>query len=161
MQVRLGKSPGGQTVGFSLVEAMVGMAVFAICFFALYSGMTYCFSGLQFARENLRATQIMAEKLEVIRLYTLDQVDSTTFLPRTFTAYYTPSTAIILKKGVTAGAGIVYTGTVSVASAPITANYSDKLRLVTINLNWKTGNTPRQRSMQSFVTFGGLQSYVY
>ncbi len=147
---------------FSLVEVMVGAALFGVTFFALYSGITYAYSHLQYARENLRATQIMAAKLEAIRLYSWDQVNDPVFLPRTFTANYVNGVSGGKKGTVTTAAPeIIYQGTVQITNAPMSANYSDKLRLVKIDLTWKTGGTLRQRSMQSLVTYNGLYTYVY
>lgn len=142
--------------GFSLIEALVGVAMFGIAFFALYSGLTYCCSNLQFSRENLRATEIMVRKLETIRLYSWQQVNDPTFLPRTFTATYDATPV-----GSSTAMNLTYKGTVEITNAPIVANYSDKLRLVTINLTWKTGKVTRSRSMQSLVAFSGLYYYVY
>lgn len=142
--------------GFSLIEAMIGVAMFGIAFFALYSGLTFCCTNLQFSQENLRATEIMVKKLEAIRLYSWEQVNDPTFLPRTFAATYDASPI-----GSSGSSRLTYQGTLEIGNAPITANYSDDLRLVTVNLSWQTGKVTRQRSMQSLVAFSGLYYYVY
>lgn len=54
--------------GFSLVEAAVALGLVALVVGALYAGMTQVIAQSQSARENLRATQILLEKLETIRL---------------------------------------------------------------------------------------------
>ena len=122
--------------------------------------ITFCYSNLQFTRENLRATQIMAAKLEAIRLYNWEQINDPSFLPRTFVATYAsaPSSS---GKNENRTAATTYQGTITITNAPFSANYSDKLRLVTVDLTWTTGKNARQRSMQSLVTFSGLQTYVY
>lgn len=146
---------------FSFVEIMVACAIFGVAFFALYSGITYCVSSLRFARENLRATQIMVEKLEAIRLYSWARLNDPTFVPKTFQATYTEAAAES-KHGKTAGSvGTIYNGTLSISNAPILANYGANMRLATVNLTWTTGRTARQRSMQTFITRDGLYNYVY
>src|SRR5256885_4625688 len=89
--------------GFSLVEVTVGMAVIGTAVVALFSGFTSGFFTMQMARENLRATQIMLEKTETLRLYSWDQVTTPGFIPLTFTAPYDPNAT----NGV---ANIIYSG---------------------------------------------------
>src|SRR5512145_2946671 len=54
---------------FFLLEATIGMALLGLIFMALYTGLCTTTFAVQLSRENLRATQIMAEKLDTIRLY--------------------------------------------------------------------------------------------
>jgi len=60
---------------------MIGTVVAAI----LSGIMTGTFT-MRMARENLRATQIMLEKVETIRLYSWNQVTSNGFIPTDFVA---------------------------------------------------------------------------
>jgi type II secretory pathway pseudopilin PulG len=138
--------------GFTLLEGVVGVGAMGILITALYSGMTSGFSVVRFARENLRATQVMQEKFESMRLYTWDQINSTNFfVPPTFNApmYGTGS------------AGSVYQGTVTISRAPLTEPYADDLRMVRVDLTWQSGNMTRRRSMTSFVARYGLQNHIY
>ena len=57
-------------LAFSMIEILVAMVVLGIMFVSLYSGFSSGFAVVQLARENLRATQILQEKMETIRLYT-------------------------------------------------------------------------------------------
>lgn len=139
--------------GFTLVETLVAVAIIGITFLALYTGFMAGWALVQVARENLRATQILAEKMETIRLYNWDQVNSNGFIPATFTA------AFYATNGVTNG--ILYSGTVAVANAPLTESYSNDLRLVTVNLSWTSSGILRQRQMSTFISRYGLQNYVY
>ncbi len=136
---------------------MLGMAVAGVMFAALYAGIAFGFNTIKFARENTRATQIMLEKMEIVRLYTWDQITDTTpptFIPtNTFTVPY-------YSVGGT-NSDLVYTGKVSVADAPMATSYSNNIKLVTITLDWVTGKTPRTRSMQTYVSRNGMQSYVW
>ncbi len=60
---------------FTLAEVMVGVSIMSIMFLTLYLGFTQGFSVVQGSRENLRATQILQQQAEVIRLYTWEQID--------------------------------------------------------------------------------------
>src|SRR3954466_14158681 len=75
---------------FTLVEVMVGVMLLAILLPSFYLGLSQGFSVVRVTRENLRANQILQEKMEVIRLYTFDQISSNSFVPATFTAYADP-----------------------------------------------------------------------
>src|ERR1041384_1804482 len=60
---------------YSLPEVMVGIAIMSVMFLTLYLGFTQGFGVVQSSRENMRATQILQQQAEIIRLYTWEQVD--------------------------------------------------------------------------------------
>ncbi len=138
---------------FSLVESMVGMATIGTLIGALLSGFTSGIFSMQMARENLRATQIMLEKVETIRLYSWDQINDPDFIPRSFTATYDPQGA--------PNVGLVYNGTVELTPAPVSSSYSNQMVMITVRVNWKTGNLSRVREFTSYISRHGLQQYVY
>ncbi len=139
---------------FSTIEVLVTVAIFGVVLVSLYSGISSGFAYVQLTRENLRATQIMEEKMETIRLYRWDQVNQAGFIPTNFVEEFCPF-------GTQSTAGLCYTGTVTISDAPLTEYYSDDLKQITINVAWMSGNTARQRQMTSFVAHYGLQNYVY
>ena len=49
-----------------MVEVLVAVSLVGIMFVSLYSGISSGFAVVQLARENLRATQILQEKMETI-----------------------------------------------------------------------------------------------
>src|SRR5512136_1579143 len=100
MQITLSKSSRLRrwAAGFSLVEVTIGMGIVGTLVGALLSGFTSGLFTMQMARENLRATQIMLERMETIRLYSWSQINSNGFITPTFTAYYDPNS---VNKGVT------------------------------------------------------------
>jgi prepilin-type N-terminal cleavage/methylation domain-containing protein len=142
---------------FTLVEVMMGVAVMGIMLVTLYGGFTFAFAETRLARENVRATQILQEKMEVVRLYTWDQaVNTPGYVPATFTeAFYAnnPTNSVT--------GNFIYKGTVLVTNAPITETYSGDLRMVQINVSWKSGGIIRTRQMTTFISQYGLQKYVY
>jgi type II secretory pathway pseudopilin PulG len=150
VQIRISKKR--LQAAFGLTESLIGVVVIGVVFTALYAGMTTGFHAVRSARENLRATQILLEKFESLRLYNWEQITNSTYVARTFTNSYVlnPTTA-----------GTVYYGRVSIDPAPITEAYRDDLRSVTVSVQWKAGNTMRTRSFTSLVAKYGLQHYIY
>jgi prepilin-type N-terminal cleavage/methylation domain-containing protein len=142
---------------FSLVEVLLAVALISIVSVSLYAGFAGGFAMVQVARENLRATQVLAEKMETIRLYTWEQINSTGFIPTNFTVPFNPLT----NGQVYANAGLLYTGKVSIASSGLGESYSTNMKRITVQLNWNSGSTERKRQMETFVSRYGLQNYVY
>lgn len=120
---------------------------------SLYTGISSGFTVVQIARENLRGTQILQEKMETIRLYTWDQITSPGFIPTNFTDVFFPGTQ--------SASGLIFTGQVTIASAPVTESYSNDLKLVTVEVNWMSAKVKRTRSMTTLVSRYGLQHYIY
>lgn len=137
-----------------MIEVLVAVVVLGVMFISLYSGFSSGFAVVQLARENLRATQIMQEKMETIRLYTWDQINTAGFIPTNFVEGFYPT-------GTNAGSSMSYTGLVTIVDAPVTESYSNELKRVNIQLQWVSANVLRTREMQTFVTRNGLQNYIY
>ena len=140
---------------FSLVEVLVAVSIIGVLFVALYSGLTYGYVVIRSARESLRATQILQEKMEVIRLYRWDQVLSNGFIPATFSEPFYTGT-----NGGGAG-GLNYSGTATISTIPLSESYSNDLRQLTVTVRWVSGRVTNNRSMSTFVSRYGLQNYVY
>lgn len=138
---------------FTLVEVMISVAVVVVSFISLYSGISMGFAVISVARENLRATQILQEKMETMRLYNWDQINTAGFVPATFRAPFYPN-------GPT-NSGLIYSGSLEVVPAPMSENYSNDVRLVVLKINWASGHVARQREMQTYVSRYGLQNYIY
>src|SRR5687767_1468813 len=75
-------------VAFTLLEVMFAVAFIGVAIFSLYIALSSGFRVVEASRENLRATQIVVEKLETIRLYTIGQLTSSNYLPETFIEKY-------------------------------------------------------------------------
>lgn len=139
---------------FTLVEVLVSMALFAMGFVSLYAGIASGIQIIEVARENLRATQVMVEKTETMRLYSWDQVISGTNIPTRFTDSFYP-------QGLGGGQGITYYGTVAISNVSFSSTYSKDLRLVTIEVRWTNFNIPRFRQMHTYIAQNGLQNYIF
>jgi len=149
----LALSKAAAPAGFTLVEAAVATGVIGVMLVSLYSGFSMGFGAVAIARENERATQILVQKLETVRLYTWTQLNTTNFIPGTFQETLDPDDTNHL--------GLVFTGSVSIASSPITCAYSNSIKLVTVGLNWTSAKTSHQRQVQTLVSQYGLQNYIY
>ena len=153
-----GRLPSGEAA-FTLIELVVAISVLMIVFVTIFASMTMGLSITQISRENLRATQIMLDKMEGLRLYSWDQLNNSSFLQSAFTNSFFETNDIGM---VTAsGTGVQYTGAVVVAAVPISPTYSNHLRQVTVTVGWISGNVSRTRSMVTYAGEQGLQNYIY
>jgi type II secretory pathway pseudopilin PulG len=155
------QTPSRARSAFALTEVIVAVGLMAIVFVSLYLGMSSGFAVTKLTRENLRATQIMLERLEGLRLYNWNQLCYSNMIPASFTTYYYPS--------VTNGqpGGVPYYGTISVGTPTLnpSATYADRMRAITVTLVWTnaTGATPfvHRKSMTTYSARDGVQNYVY
>jgi len=142
--------------GFTLVETMVAVITGAVMLAALYSSFAFGYGSVKLAREDLRATQILLQRMETLRLTSFSAIQS-----GTITDYYDPTS-------VTNGnPGAVYTITIT-TNAPTSSDmpvqpvyYMNKMRKVTITATWTNANQLRTRSLQTYASQSGIQSYVY
>lgn len=138
----------------TLVEVIMAVALLGIMAGGVFGSFRYGFLTLQLVRENQRATQILLEKMETVRLYNWDQVNSNGFIPTTFTDVYDP-------QGAAGGQGTSYTGTLAVTSCSMGNSYSTNLRQLTMTLRWSTRDIPHTRTLSTFIAKDGMQNYVY
>ena len=148
---------GGHTKrAMTLVEVMIAVVGVGILLVTLYVAISQGFAIIQTARENLRATQVLQEKMETMRVYNWDQVTTPGFIPSSFTE---PFYAV----GDNNNGGLNYEGQVIVTNAfPLgSVTYSDDLRWVIVQVQWQSGNITRRREMRTLVSQFGLHAYVY
>jgi len=136
----------------TLIELLIGLSIFGILFVSLYGGISSGVGIIRSAREDLRATQVMLEKMETIRLYNWDQLNQSGFVPTTFSAAYWPADT---------NSGLQYQGTVTITNVSFNEAYSSDMRQVTVTVSWHSGLIQHQRQMRTFVSRYGLQNYVY
>src|SRR5205823_3979070 len=142
--------------GFTFTETLVAILTGAVMLTALYSSFAFGYGAVKLAREDLRATQILLQRMETLRLTSFSAIQT-----GTFTDYYDPN-------GATNGhAGAVYTITIT-TNAPTSTDmpvqpvyYMNKMRKVTVTATWTNANQLRTRSLQTYAAQSGIQSYVY
>jgi prepilin-type N-terminal cleavage/methylation domain-containing protein len=138
---------------FTLVEVTISMGLLGLVLSILYNGITAGFFTVRMGRENLRATQILLEKAETLRLYSWAQITNKAYIKTNFSAPFDPNSV--------SGKGCVYSGTIEIVPAALDTDYTADMRLVTIRVNWKTGGLNRTREFRSFVSRYGMQDYIY
>jgi prepilin-type N-terminal cleavage/methylation domain-containing protein len=140
--------------GLTLIEAIFALAIIGLIVLAVYGAITSGVTSLRMARENLRATQILVEKTESLRLYNWDQLN-TNFIPTSFIVPYDATSG-------STNSGVLFYGAIDLVNNPdIGTSYSNNIRLVTVRLNWTTGRIQRSREISTYVCRTGIQSYVY
>ena len=144
--------------GFTLVELICAVAILAITVTVLFYGFDNGFAILRVTRDDLRATQILLEKTEALRLYTWAQLTNAQTSQGTFQVYYDPNRT----------SGTLYSGTLTTTD-PATnivgsAAYASTLHLITITVNWTNniGNqlVPHSRQMQTLSCQSGMINYL-
>src|SRR5581483_12462223 len=92
----------------TLMEVVMATGIIAITGAGIIGSVNYGMCIMRVARENQRATQVMLEKLEAIRLYNWSQVTNSGFVPTSFTAPYDPTAS-------SGSQGTTYYGSMSVS----------------------------------------------
>jgi hypothetical protein len=135
---------------FTLVELMIGAGILALTIVALYGAFSFGFSTIKLSQEEVRADQILVQKLETLRVYDWSKVVNN-YIPTNFTEWFSGT------------GGVNYDGSLSVTqfvpSASTNESYSDTLRQVTVSVQWISGGVPRTRSMTTLVSQYGIQTY--
>ncbi|HYE30718.1 MAG TPA: hypothetical protein VEH27_04775 [Methylomirabilota bacterium] len=158
----------------AIVETLVVVGIIGTLFLSLYGGISSGFAVVNLARENLRANQIALEKMETIRLYTWEQINSNGFIASTFTAPFFPQIDykevaenrgedVSETEAASNDNGFNYYGTVTVTNAPADtpAAYADSMRRIIVTISWTNGTIPRVREMETLVSEYGMQNYIY
>jgi prepilin-type N-terminal cleavage/methylation domain-containing protein len=143
---------------FTLPEVLVGVAILAILLVTLFAAFGMGFTVIRSTREDIRATQILTQKIEGIRLCTWSQL--TNQCPTSFQDTYST---------VGNSNSLIYHGTITQGSnSDLPTNYRGKVKLITVTVTWstiKSGATQtivtHSRSMQTQSAFYGLQNYLY
>lgn len=149
------KNLRGLSSAYTLVEVMVSVLVLAVIGVGYYAALSSGFALVQSTREDLRATQIMTQKIEGVRLCTWSQLTNFNFQEA-----YDPLAAT--------NHGTSFYGTVTVGPASSITNnpsYYGNICLVTVSLAWTNNNgktpIPHSRQMQTQVARYGLQNYIW
>ncbi len=116
-------------------------------------------STVQSARETVRATQIMSEQMDLLRLKTWDQLDrlnNTNYYPT-----FNPISSNVANAG---SAGLTYRARVSVIPGSAFINngesYRANVKQVTIRLTWQSRNLQHKAEMTTFFSQYGMQNYI-
>ncbi len=144
--------------GFSLAEVIIAVFLLGVVVLALFGAFSAGMSIIQNERDNIRATQIMLQKMETVRLLTWSQGVNSGIAATNFADFYDP---LASAKG-TAYQGYFLT---AMADTNIPADYQKQLRAAAVTVYWTNylGRQPvvHSRQVQTFVARYGMQNYVY
>jgi hypothetical protein len=155
------RRPGRKESGNTAIEVIASAVLMALMVVSIAGGFSGGFLAVQNTREEIRATQIMVEKLETIRLYTFSQVETPNFLPTTFRAPFDYTT--------TNSNALYYDGTLTVENANNGTPYDGDMKKITVTLTWSFGTlrpsaaaqVVKTRSMSTWIARTGLHDYIY
>jgi len=139
------------------MEVSIAMAFIGMFFVSLLSGLSWVVASVQWSREYARATQLMDEKLDTIRLYSWDQINTPGYIQTDFVATFSTLT----NGTTTTASGLIYTGTVAIADAGLTEAYSNAVKQVTVNVQWSSFGRSHSAQMSTLVAQYGMQSFIY
>lgn len=149
------RSQNRATSGVSLIEVVMAVCVVGLVSAGLMGSISCGFTMLSRTRENQRATQVMLEKVETLRLYSWSQINSNGFVPTKFTELLNPLD--VDKKNPP-----LITGTMAVEKFPFATSYSNSVKQVRLTLEWRgVGNIQRKREFKTYIAKDGMQNYVY
>src|SRR5437868_1992925 len=111
---------GNKEQGTSLVDVIMAIGLIGIMAVGIVGSITYGFYVMGITRENQRATQVMLETVETVRLYNWSQVNSNGFIPRTFTGVYDPQAPVGQQ-------GITYYGTIETSTVNLGATINTNM----------------------------------
>ena len=148
-----------QRSAYTLVEVICSVLIAAIAAAVLFVGFDNGFAILRTTREDMRATQILMQKTEAVRLMTWKELAQ---CPQSFQEYYYPAGAS------TTNPGTLYTGTLFTTGVatniPSSVAYQSNLHLITITIYWTNNiglrSVPHSRQMQTLSALGGMQNYI-
>jgi type II secretory pathway pseudopilin PulG len=148
-----------RAAAFTLAEVMVAVALGGIMLTALFAGLTFGFGAVKLAREDLRATQILVEQTESVRLTPYSSLKS-----------YTTNTCFDPVDQASGSGGTVYSISITTNSpskadlAPLGANpasfYYTNMLKITATATWTNANIARTRTLVTYAAKFGVQAYI-
>jgi hypothetical protein len=163
MRVKFCKSPHlasscPEQGAFTIAEVLVAVCVLALAAISLYGGFATGFMLVDSTRQELRATQILTQKSEALRLCSWSAL---TNCPVSFSELYDPNSP-------NGSVGVRYVGTISTndpAVIPNSMSYRSNMCLATITLFWTNFNGTRKvihsRTSQTLIARYGIQNYIW
>jgi prepilin-type N-terminal cleavage/methylation domain-containing protein len=141
--------------GFSLLEVSFAVVIVSLVAISLFTAFAFGNQITRATRENMRASQILLERAETIRLYTWSQIVNSNYIPASWTNDYNPNSSY-------GGKGISYYSYFNIGAVPFTdASYSTNMRQFTITLRWTNASMPHVRQFTTYVGRYGMQAYNY
>ena len=159
----LSKHSSKGKAAYTFVEALAATVILGVVGASIYWGLAAGNNLILSTRENLRATQILTQKMEAIRLFTWSQINNpTNYLTSNFVETYDPLGATNNSVG-TKYQCLISATVPAVGEVP--EAYRTNMRTVTVTLFWTNynGGTPlvKKHEMQTRVARNGMQNYIW
>jgi len=136
---------------FTLIEVLTAIGIIGIVSVSLYAGLAMSFDSVRNSRLELRATHILTEKLEALRLFNWEQVNTSGFIPGKFTERFDPTNKL----------SVLYEGEITLTNAAVASAYNSTMRKVVAQVTWATPQGKRTKKMETFISQYGIQNYLY
>src|SRR5215831_4561235 len=97
-----GKLKNAGRRAFTLIETVVAFGILALVIFSFYAALSTGFTTIRVSQEDVRADQVLMQKLETLRVYHWTTIFTNGYIPTNFLAGFS------VTNGVTNG--VVYNG---------------------------------------------------
>jgi Tfp pilus assembly protein PilV len=148
------------TRAFTLAEVLVATVMAAVVVTSVYGALTFGLAGVKASRDDLRATQVLVQQLEILRLQPYTSLKS-----YTTNIYYDPSNQTNGSGGTCYTISVVTNTPAKSDLAPpgmaAVVYYNTNMLLITATATWTNGSLPQSRSLKTYASQYGIQSYVY
>jgi hypothetical protein len=128
---------------------MVGVLILGITVAALCGGFSMGFKTIKLSQEEVRANQILVQKVESVRVYDWSKITNN-FVPTNFLASFTTNGAVH---------GVSYDGTLTITPFTGGQTYDSTLRQVTASITWFSEGRTHTQAMTTLISQNGIQTY--
>lgn len=147
MKIATTKAGRGHSA-FTLIDVMVGMGVLGVVLVSLFASFTFGFGVVKLSREDVRAAQILHERMEIIRLCKWEQVIDPSFIPAKFKEPFGTESNF-------------FNGSIVVTNVSFSEAYKTNLKQVIVTVNWTNSGSQCTRTISTLVSQYGLQRYIF
>ena len=151
-----GRPKGLASNAFTLPEVLVSILITTIMVTSLYAGITQVYKMAHQTRDVARATQVMVDTMEILRLYTWEGLNTPGFVPTSYTVQLDAD-----YKGKGTNNTRMAVATIQITNVTFSTGYNTNMKEVTITVDWTNSTLHQSRSMKSYVARNGIQSYIY
>lgn len=144
------QTPAKANAAFTLIEVLIASLIATMAFLALFSGFTMAASIQRQNEELLRATVLTREAVELMHTYSWSTITNTSFASTTSTNYLYPDS------DANTSDGAQFVITTQVLNEGSTANYSNSIRTLRIQVNWTSNGKPWSRELKTLISSAGL-----
>jgi type II secretory pathway pseudopilin PulG len=147
MKLWLQKRKG--TSGFLLIEVLVAIFILAIAGLGIQRLLLMSFQLSSATQEECRAMEILQEQMDLMRMYSWEQLNDPRFVPNNF------KTALFPESGRPEARGKIW-----VKKPNLQESYRNEILEVEVELSWDSKGIIKVRTARTWITRNGLNSYI-